>query len=296
MVNKQRLKTGYNFAFLDEQSKKELRRCILKAVAIPGYQVPFASRELPVAQGWGTGGLQLTMALIGPEDVLKVIDQGCDDVVNAVNIRKLLLQTTGVRTTDDTSSANLIQTRHRIPEEPLGDWQILVFQVPYPEPLRLIEPSEVKTREMHAENDYSRLWVYLYEDIVNRGDITIGAQYPVLVNGRYIMDPSPIPRWDVPRLHMADHLSLFGAGREKRIYAVPPHTRVKPLEFEDHHFRVEDFAGKRCAACGSTGTFLDELIDHRTGARLYTCSDTSYCAKRRVALKGDKTPRNDVVQ
>ncbi len=283
MAQRTRYKRGYNFAFLDESSKKELRRAMLKAVAIPGYQVPFASRELPLAQGWGTGGLQLTMALIGPEDILKVIDQGSDDVVNAVNIRKLLVQTTGVATTEDTQRATLIQTRHRIPEEPLCSWQILVFQVPYPEPLRLVEPSEAKTREMHAEADYSRLWVHLYEDIVRWGEITIGAQYPVMVNGRYLMDPSPIPRWDIPRLHMADHLNLFGAGREKRIYAVPPYTKVEPLEFEDYPFRVEDFRGKSCAACGSTSTFLDELLEETTGKRTYTCSDTSYCAKKRAA-------------
>ena len=55
----------YNFAFLDEGSKREIRRTILKAIAIPGYQVPFASREMPIGRGWGTGGLQLTLALIG---------------------------------------------------------------------------------------------------------------------------------------------------------------------------------------------------------------------------------------
>lgn len=276
-----KVQSGYNFAFLDEQSKKEIRRRMLKAVAIPGYQVPFASRELPIARGWGTGGLQLTMSLIGPDDILKVIDQGSDDVVNAVNIRKLLVLTTGVRTTEDTREATLIQTRHRIPEEPLEDWQILVFQVPYPEPLRWVEPSEVRTREMHAEADYSRLWVYLYEDIVRWGEITIGARYPVMVNGRYVMDPSPIPRWDVPRLNMAETLFLFGAGREKRIYAVPPHTRVEPLQFADYPFRVEDFRGKQCALCGSTDTYLDEIIGDITGARRYVCSDTAYCVKRR---------------
>ena len=37
----------YNFAFLDEQTKRMIRRALLKAVAIPGYQVPFASREMP---------------------------------------------------------------------------------------------------------------------------------------------------------------------------------------------------------------------------------------------------------
>ncbi|HWR91493.1 MAG TPA: alpha-D-ribose 1-methylphosphonate 5-phosphate C-P-lyase PhnJ, partial [Desulfobacterales bacterium] len=36
---------------------------MLKAVAIPGCQVPFGSREMPIARGWGTGGLQLTLSL-----------------------------------------------------------------------------------------------------------------------------------------------------------------------------------------------------------------------------------------
>ncbi|HEY3032765.1 MAG TPA: alpha-D-ribose 1-methylphosphonate 5-phosphate C-P-lyase PhnJ, partial [Bradyrhizobium sp.] len=35
---------AYNFAYLDEQTKRMIRRAILKAIAIPGYQVPFASR------------------------------------------------------------------------------------------------------------------------------------------------------------------------------------------------------------------------------------------------------------
>ena len=80
----------YNFAFLDEGSKREIRRSILKAIAIPGYQVPFGSRELPIGRGWGTGGIQLTLSIIGRDDVLKVIDQGSDDSVNAVNIKKLV--------------------------------------------------------------------------------------------------------------------------------------------------------------------------------------------------------------
>src|SRR5262245_21039349 len=69
----------YNFAYLDEQTKRMIRRALLKAVAIPGYQVPFASREMPMPYGWGTGGVQVTAAVLGPDDVLKVIDQGSDD-------------------------------------------------------------------------------------------------------------------------------------------------------------------------------------------------------------------------
>jgi len=74
----------YNFAYLDEQTKRMIRRAILKAIAIPGYQVPFAAREMPMPYGWGTGGVQVTAACLVPEDRLKVIDQGADDTTNAV--------------------------------------------------------------------------------------------------------------------------------------------------------------------------------------------------------------------
>ena len=82
----------YNFAYLDEQTKRMIRRAILKAIAIPGYQVPFASREMPMPYGWGTGGVQVTAAILGPDDVLKVIDQGSDDTTNAISIRKFFCQ------------------------------------------------------------------------------------------------------------------------------------------------------------------------------------------------------------
>lgn len=271
----------YNYAFLDENTKREIRRALLKAVAIPGYQVPFGSRELPIARGWGTGGLQITLSLIGPTDILKVIDQGSDESVNACNLRDLIQQTTGVETTVDTCEATLVQTRHRIPEEKMIDGQLLVLQVPYPETLRWVEPSEQETRRMHGEKDYSKLCVFLYEDIVKWGGITLSHRYPVRVNGRYIMDPSPIPRYDVPKLHQAETMFLFGAGREKRIYAIPPYTDVIPLQFKDHSFHVEDFQGAACASCGSTETYLDEVFDRESGERRYYCSDTSFCAKRK---------------
>ncbi|WP_321372447.1 alpha-D-ribose 1-methylphosphonate 5-phosphate C-P-lyase PhnJ [uncultured Desulfuromusa sp.] len=270
---------GYNFAFLDDSAKKDIRRSLLKAVAIPGYQVPFSSPEMPVARGWGTGGLQVTLSLVLPQDVLKVIDQGCDDSVNAVNIKKFVAKVAEVNSTTDTTEATLIQTRHRIPEEAMTAGQILVLQVPYPEALREVEPSELETRRMHAEGDYARMWLHLYEDIVHYGEISISYRYPVTVNGHYIMDPSPIPRWDVPKLNMAEHLSLFGAGREKRIYAIPPYTRVEPLEFEDHKFRIEQFP-VACSRCGSCNSYLDEIISDVDGSRRYFCSDTGYCDKR----------------
>ena len=269
----------YNFAYLDEQTKRMIRRALLKAVAIPGYQVRFGSREMPLSYGWGTGGVQVTAAIIGPDDILKVIDQGADDTTNAVSIRKFFARTTGVRTTTRTERATLIQTRHRIPETPLRDGQIMVFQVPIPEPLRWLEPRESETRKMHALEEYGIMHVRLYEDITLHGRVATAYDYPVRVNGRYIMRPSPIPKFDNPKLDRSPALMLFGAGREKRIYAVPPWTPVKSLDFEDHPFTIEKWE-QSCALCSSTKSFLDEVIVDDKGGRIFVCSDTDYCGRR----------------
>ena len=103
--------SGYNFAYLDEQTKRMIRRALLKAVAIPGYQAPFASREMPLPYGWGTGGIQVTAAILGQEDVLKVIDQGADDTTNAVSIRSFFAKTAGVRTTCGITPAGVVARR-----------------------------------------------------------------------------------------------------------------------------------------------------------------------------------------
>ena len=170
------------YAFLDEEAKKEIRRSILKAIAIPGYIVAFASRELPVARGWGTGGLQITLSIINEQDTLKVIDQGCDGSVNAVNIRNFISSVTDVETTTDTTKASIIQTRHRVPEIELKEGQTLVYQVPIPDILETVEPNLGKAKLLHANADYSKLWVLLYEDTSQFGDSRISNRYPVMVN------------------------------------------------------------------------------------------------------------------
>ena len=270
----------HHFAFFDEGSKKEIRRTLLKAVAIPGYQVPFSSREMPIARGWGTGGLQITLCLIGKKDRLKVIDQGSDESVNAVSIKKLVQKTTGVSMTDVTEDATLIQSRHRIPETPLTDQQILVLQVPAPEPLRSVEASEAKTKILHSEEEYSGAWLQLFEQIMKYGLASTGADHPVYVHKRYVMAPSPIPRFDNPKLHHSEALILFGAGREKKIYAVPPYTDVLSLAFEDYPFTTESFDGECCRLCGSEHVFLDEVFHPVTGNVEYQCNDTSYCLEQ----------------
>ena len=139
---------------LDEGAKREIRRATLTAVCVPGYQVPFGSREMPVARGWGSGGLQVTLGVIGPGDVLKVIDQGDDGGVNATNLRRIVSTTTGCAAGADTRAATVIQTRHRVPEEALGERQVVVYQVPVADPLRGVQKSTAECDRMHAEADY----------------------------------------------------------------------------------------------------------------------------------------------
>jgi len=74
-------------------------------------------------------------------------------------------------------------------------------------------------------------------------------------------------------------LQVFGAGREKRIYAIPPYTKVVSLDFEDHPFERTKF-DSACVFCGATDSFLDEVVTDDSGGRMFVCSDTDYCEKR----------------
>ncbi|MEX5726657.1 alpha-D-ribose 1-methylphosphonate 5-phosphate C-P lyase [Rhodovulum iodosum] len=280
----------YNFGYLDEGTKRMVRRALLKAVAIPGYQVPFGSREMPIPYGWGTGGMQITASLITPGDRLKVIDQGADDTTNAVNIRRFFAKVAGTATTEATAEATLIQTRHRIPETPLREGQTLVLQVPQPEPMRRLEPRETECRKIHAWGEYGLMHLRLYESVAQTGRITINHSYPVLVNGRYVMSPTPIPRFDNPKMEFSAALMLFGAGRERRIYALPPYTSVKSLDFEDHPFTPQQFPDP-CALCGARGVYQDEILLDDTGAKMFVCSDSDFCARRRAEGQTGPAPQ-----
>jgi alpha-D-ribose 1-methylphosphonate 5-phosphate C-P lyase len=262
---------------MDEQAKREVRRAVLSGICVPGYIVPFGSREMPVARGWGSGGLQVTLAIGGTADQVKVIDQGDEEGVNAVNLRRLIVGTLGCGATADTEMATIVQSRHRVPEEHLGTAQTLVLQVPQSEPLRAVEKSVYECKRRHAEADYAKMWVALYERLAFTGVMGSGAGHPVLVHSRYLMAPSPIPRWDIPRMHQSDHLTILSHGRDKKIYAVPPHTTVEPLTFDDVPFEVEHVEGATCAKCGTAESFMVE-----TRAGEFICSDVQFCLKVRA--------------
>ena len=253
---------GYNFAYLDEQTKRMVRRALLKAVAVPGHQVPFGSREMPLPYGWGTGGIQVTASVLGAGDVLKVIDQGADDTTNAVSIRRFFARTAGVHTTTRTADATVIQTRHRIPEKSLRDDQIIVYQVPQPEPLFRLEPSRIETRRMHSLADYGLMHVKLYEDIARFGQISISYDYPVMVNHRHLMSPSPIPAFDNPKMHLMPALQLFGAGRENGS------TQFLPGPMCGHWISTTilsgRFAHRTLAGCAAPPTRIGRLCTPRS--------------------------------
>jgi alpha-D-ribose 1-methylphosphonate 5-phosphate C-P lyase len=192
----------------------------------------------------------------------------------------------GAQTTTDALACTILQSRHRIPEERMEEGQALVLQVPDPEPLRGVQADMAKSRELHADADYGQLWLVLYEQLVRYRQYVHGASYPALVHGRYIISPSPIPRWDNPKLHQAAHLTLLSAGREKRLYAVPPYTDVYPLEFTDVPFQVEDQSGRECRTTGARNKFMNEL-PQMDQASTYELSDSGYAEKLARQAKGE---------
>jgi alpha-D-ribose 1-methylphosphonate 5-phosphate C-P lyase len=261
------------YAYLDEDTKRNVRRAILKALAIPGWQVSFASREMPVARGWGSGGLQVTLSVVGPTDVVKVIDQGDDFSSNAVGMRNLISASARCKQTTSTTAATIIQSRHRIPELDLRPEQLLVLQVPHPEPLRRVVPDDFAALTHHADRDYTPAWLDLYDAEARLGGPRTAADHPVLVDGSRLMSPSPIPRYDVLRLNQRPHPILLGAGRRARLTALPPYTSVKPLAFDDSPLDPER-AGGACFRCGSTRSY-------RVPAEgKWACSDVDACRVR----------------
>jgi len=56
---------------------------------------------------------------------------------------------------------------------------------------------------------------------------------------------------------------------------------VESLGFEDFPFEVQKW-DVPCALCGSTESFLDEIITDDAGTRLHVCSDSDYCQGRQA--------------
>ena len=90
--------------------------------------------------------------------------------------------------------------------------------MPQPEPLFKLEPRRRETLKLHAFGEYGLMNVKLYEDIAQWGRIDTTYDYPVLVNGRYVMSPSPIPTFDNPKM---DHARAAALWRRARSGSMP---------------------------------------------------------------------------
>ena len=221
-----------------------------------------------------------------------MIDQGADDTTNAVSIRNFFRKVADIETTTETAKATIIQTRHRIPERPLTAGQTLVYQVPIPEPLRFLEPRETETRKMHALEEYGLMHVKLYEDIARHGHIATTYAYPVKVEGRYVMDPSPTPKFDNPKMHMSPALQLFGAGREKRIYAIPPFHGSRQPRLRGPSLRSAEIRQALRALRRRTGLSRRGRSSTTAAAACSSCSDTDHCETRQAeGHRGELAPK-----
>jgi alpha-D-ribose 1-methylphosphonate 5-phosphate C-P lyase len=104
----------------------------------------------------------------------------------------------------------------------------------------------------------------------------------VLLSAEVLLS-AQVPKFDNPKMHMNPALQLFGAGREKKIYAIPPFTKVESLAFEDHPFEIQKWTAP-CELCGATNSFLYEVIVDDKGGRIHVCSDSDYCRERREGV------------
>ena len=94
-------------------------------------------------------------------------------------------------------------------------------------------------------------------------------------------------------MHRSPALQLFGAGREKRIYALPPYTDVRSLDFEDHPFAVQRFtaalrAVRQARACTSTRSSPTTGADACSSARTPTIAS----ARQAEGHRGTGLPRS----
>lgn len=266
-----------NYAYLDHSSKREVRRKIIKALCLPGRQIPFVIPELPIAYGWGVGGIAVTASLLHPKDKLKVVDHGSDDTVNALNIRDFFLKTANIVATESSAEATLIQTRQRIPETPLTEGQVLIYQVPRPDPLRGFINNAKESLMRHAHHDYGLVLTSLFERWLKQGEGSLGYDHPVRIEGGALMSPSPIPVMDNVRMNQMPAIQVFGAARERRIYALPAYTQVENIAFSDVSCIPPKVSGS-CQVCGTSAHYLDNI---GTGEKPdWVCSDSEACRSR----------------
>ena len=215
-----------------------------------------------------------------------MIDQGADDTTNAVSIRAFFARTASVRR----HRAHRRGHDHPDPApgargEAAGEGQILVYQVPIPEPLALLgAPRAGDTTDACA----CGLRADARQTLRGRRAGWAGSRLPTLI--RY-GSPAVMswtlrrsPSSTIPKMHRSvRRCNYLGPGREKRIYAIPPFTEVVSLDFEDLSVLGPNLGPALWAVRVDHASYLDEVVIDDRGGRLFCCSDTDFCRSRREA-------------
>ena len=256
-----------------------IRRAILKAVAIPGYQVPFGSREMPLPYGWGTGGIQVTAAIIGPRRRAEG-DRPGRRRHHQRRQHPPLLRSAPPASRPPTaprrppSSRRATASRRRRSRE----GQILVYQVPIPEPLRASSRARRETRthararRVRPDARQALRGHRALRPIATHLRLPGDGERP-LPDGA-LADPEVRQPEDA---HAARRCSCSAPAARSASTRCRPRPTVESLDFDDHPFEVADAGPSRCALCGSRESFLDEVITDDGGGRMFVCSDTDYC-------------------
>jgi alpha-D-ribose 1-methylphosphonate 5-phosphate C-P lyase len=185
--------------------------------------------------------------------VLKVIDQGADDTTNAVSIRAFFQKHRRASPPPTHTPRRRSSRPATASRKPLTAGQILVYQVPIPEPLRFLEPRETETRKMHALEEYGLMHVKLYEDIARHGqhrhDLRLSGE------GRGALCDGPLADPEIRQPEdagMSRRSSSSAPAARSASTPCRPYTRSSASTSRTTRSR-SSFDRMPCALCGANG-------------------------------------------
>ena len=163
----------------------------------------------------------------------------------------------------------------------MHEGQVLIYQVPRPDPLRGFINSGSESRKRHGDHDYGVVYTRLFEQWLQSGETALGYDHPMIIEDGVMMSPSPVPAQDNKRIAHSPAIQIFGAARERRLYALPAYTSAQSLQFDDLAFTMRHSA-HHCSICLSIDAYLDNLGSEDEPQ--WVCSDSECCQLRADAL------------
>ena len=219
---------GYNFAYLDEQTKRMIRRAMLKAVAdprLPGALRLAARCPCPMA-GAPAACRSPPRSSVGTT---------CSRSSTRARTTPPMRSTSGA-----SSPAPPVWRRPRAPAKPpssrpatafprtpLTEEQILVYQVPMPEPLSAPGAARSETASCTRWREYGLMHVKLYEDIARYGHIATCLR--LSGDGQRALPDVALADPEVRQpqaAHEPGAATVSAPAARSALYAIPPYTPV----------------------------------------------------------------------